>query len=100
MSGISRDDVIHVTRLAALEVPEAELGPLVSQLQSIVNMVEQLNEIPSVKDAPAYHAGPVRAALRADVIAPEALAYPPEEMAPGFAGGFFAVPRHTAMEDA
>jgi Asp-tRNA(Asn)/Glu-tRNA(Gln) amidotransferase C subunit len=45
MSGISRDDVLHVARLSALEVPEAELDHLVAQLKSIVAMVEQLNEV-------------------------------------------------------
>ena len=99
MSGIGREEVIHVSRLAAIEVPEAELDGLVSQLQSIVHMVEQLNEI-AVKEAPAFHAGPSEAELREDVIAPEPLAHPLAEMAPGFVSGFFAVPRHTAMEEA
>lgn len=100
MSGIGRNEVIHVARLAALEVPEPELDGLVSQLQGIVQMVEQLNEIPAVGDAPAFHAGPSEAELRDDVVAPEPLAHPLAEMAPGFVSSFFAVPRHTAMEDA
>ncbi len=100
MSGIGRDEVLHVARLSALEVPEAELGTLVTQLQNIVQMVEQLNEIPAVKEAPAFHAGPSEAELRHDVVTPEPLAHPLAEMAPGFVSGFFAVPRHTAMEEA
>lgn len=97
MSTIGRQDVIHVAQLASLEVPEADLPQLVDQLQRIVAMVGQLAEVP-VAGAPAFHAGPDRAELRDDVVAPEALARSPAEMAPGFAGEFFTVPRHTAME--
>ena len=100
MSGISRDDVLHVERLSALEVPEGELDHLVAQMKSIVAMVEQLNEVTVAGKAPPFNAGPARAELRADVVAPQPLAHFPAEIAPGFSGGFFAVPRHTAMEEA
>lgn len=98
MGAISRNDVLHVARLAALEVPEADLPQLVDQLQRIVAMVGQLAEIPAAETAPDFHAGPASVALRADTMAPEPLAHPLAMMAPGFAGSFFAVPRHTAME--
>jgi aspartyl-tRNA(Asn)/glutamyl-tRNA(Gln) amidotransferase subunit C len=99
MSGISRDDVVHVARLSALEVPEAELDHLVTQLQSIVAMVEQLNEVTVAGKAPPFNAAPAQAELRPDVVAPQPLAHAPAAFAPGFSGGFFAVPRHTAMEE-
>jgi aspartyl-tRNA(Asn)/glutamyl-tRNA(Gln) amidotransferase subunit C len=97
MSNIGRDQVLHVARLAALDVPEADLPALVEQLQRIVAMVDQLGEA-QVEGAPRFLAGPARADLREDLLAPEPLAAPPSTFAPGFAGGFFAVPRHTAME--
>ena len=100
MSGITRDDVLHVARLSALEVPDAELPRLVEQLQSIVAMVEQLNEVTVAGKAPPFNAGPAEAELRADVVAPPPLAHSLDRMAPGFVGGFFSVPRHTAMEEA
>ena len=100
MSGISRDDVLHVARLSALEVPEAELDHLVAQMKSIVAMVEQLNEVSVEGKATPFTAGPTQAELRPDVVAPQPLAHPLAAMAPGFAGDFFAVPRHTAMEEA
>jgi len=99
MSGITRDDVLHVARLSALEVPDAELDHLVDQLQRIVAMVDQLGEVTVAGKAPPFNAGPARAELRADVIAPELLSRSPAEIAPGFSGGFFSVPRHTAMEE-
>ena len=98
MSTIDRNDVLHVARLAALEVPEQDLPQLVEQLQRIVAMVGQLGEIPAAETAPGFHAGPDAVALRSDVIAPEPLAHPLSSMAPGFSGTFFTVPRHTAME--
>ena len=66
MSGISRDDVLHVARLSALEVPEAELDHLVTQMKSIVAMVEQLNEVTVDGEGPAVQRrpGPGRAASR------------------------------------
>lgn len=99
MSGITKNDVLHVARLSALEVPDAELDHLVDQLQRIVAMVDQLGEVTVAGKAPPFNAGPAQAELRADVIAPEPLAHPLDKMAPGFSGGFFSVPRHTAMEE-
>ena len=59
MSGISRDDVLHVARLSALEVPEGELDHLVAQMKSIVAMVEQLNEVSVEGKATPFNAGPM-----------------------------------------
>ncbi len=98
MSNISRDDVLHVAALAALEVPEHELAPLVDQLRRIVTMVDQLSEVPAAEKALPFVAGPSRAGLRPDALAPEPLAHPPAAMSKGFKAGFFTVPRHTAME--
>lgn len=98
MSTIGRDEILHVAKLAALEVPERDLPHLVEQMRRIVDMVERLNEVPAAEQAPPFLAGPAQAALRADAVAPEGLTHPPAAMAPGFAEGFFAVPRHAAME--
>jgi len=98
MTTIGRDEVLHVARLSALEVPEADVPKLVEQMQRIVAMVDQLAEV-QVAGAPPFQAGPPSAELREDVLAPEPLARPPATFAPGFAEGFFAVPRHAAMED-
>ncbi|MCU0619904.1 MAG: aspartyl/glutamyl-tRNA amidotransferase subunit C [Gemmatimonadales bacterium] len=98
MTQIGREEVLHVARLAALEVPEAELPALVEQLRRIVAMVDQLAEA-DTSGAPAFLAGPAAVALRPDHLAPEPLARPPAAFAPGFTDGFFAVPRHAAMEE-
>jgi aspartyl-tRNA(Asn)/glutamyl-tRNA(Gln) amidotransferase subunit C len=98
MTAIGRDEVLHVARLSALEVPEADVPKLVEQMQRIVAMVDQLAEV-QVAGAPPFLAGPAKAELRADELAPEPLAHEPASFAPGFSEGFFAVPRHAAMEE-
>jgi aspartyl/glutamyl-tRNA(Asn/Gln) amidotransferase C subunit len=96
---IGREEVLHVASLAALKVPDDELLTLVNQLQSIVDFVAQLGEVPAAEAAAPFVMGPAQVALRADVVHPEPLAHSPAEMAPEFAGGLFTVPRHTAMEE-
>jgi len=98
MTAIGRDEVLHVARLSALEVPEADVPKLVEQMQRIVAMVDQLAEV-QVEGAPPFLAGPAKAELRDDELAPEPLAHKPASFAPGFSEGFFAVPRHAAMEE-
>ena len=100
MSRISPKSTLYPAPLLSRSGQAAELDHLVTQLQSIVAMVEQLNEVTVAGKAPPFNAGPAQVELRPDVLAPEPLAHPLASMAPGFAGDFFAVPRHTAMEEA
>ncbi len=72
---------------------------LVSQLQSIVEFVAQLDAVPANPSATAFVAGPDHVTLRADVVAPEPLMHSPASMAPEFTADLFTVPRHTAMEE-
>jgi aspartyl-tRNA(Asn)/glutamyl-tRNA(Gln) amidotransferase subunit C len=95
---IRREDVLHVARLAELDVAEADLPRLVEQMGRIVGFVEQLNEVPASEQAPPFLAGPDRTPLRADEIASVRLVRPPSAVAPEFTQGFFAVPRLGAME--
>jgi aspartyl-tRNA(Asn)/glutamyl-tRNA(Gln) amidotransferase subunit C len=97
---IGRKDVLHVARLAELDVPEADLPRLVEQLGSIVAFVDQLSEVPAGEEAPPFLAGPASVPLRPDVVRPAPLARPPAELAPEFRHGFFVVPRLGAMEGA
>lgn len=95
---IGREDVLHVARLAELQVAEAEVAPLVQQLNGIVAFVAQLSgaEIPA--DTPEFTVGPFKATLRKDVVAPEPLARSPERMAPDWQDGFYVVPRLAHQE--
>ena len=96
---IGREEVRHVARLAELAVKESELDRLVEQLNRIVDYVAQLEQVPGDATTGSFLPGPHSVALREDVPAPIGLQYPPADMAPEFAEGFFLVPRHGAMEE-
>jgi aspartyl-tRNA(Asn)/glutamyl-tRNA(Gln) amidotransferase subunit C len=95
---IRREDVLHVARLAELDVAEADLPRLVEQMGRIVGFVEQLNEVPAGEQAPPFLAGPPQVPLREDEVHSVPLVRPPSSFAPEFIQGFFAVPRLGAME--
>jgi aspartyl-tRNA(Asn)/glutamyl-tRNA(Gln) amidotransferase subunit C len=97
---IRKEDVLHVARLAELEVAEADLPTLVEQTGRIVEFVAQLDEVPAGEQAPPFLAGPRKVALRPDEVRPGALARTPAQMAPEFQHGFFVVPKLGAMEGA
>jgi aspartyl-tRNA(Asn)/glutamyl-tRNA(Gln) amidotransferase subunit C len=96
---IGRNEVLHVARLAELAVHEGELDRLVGQLNRIVDYVAQLDRVPADRMAAPFLPGPQSVELREDLPGPVPLARPPAEIAPEFAGGFFLVPRHGAMEE-
>lgn len=95
---IGRKDVLHVAKLAELDVPDADLPRLVEQLGRIVAFVDQLREVPAGEEAPPFLAGPASVPLRPDEVRPAMLTRGPAELAPEFRHGFFVVPRLGAME--
>lgn len=97
---ITREDVLHISRLAELAVDDAEVDALAAQLDAIVGYVAQLDALPAEPGAEGFHPGPRALAWRDDEVRPEPLAILPAELAPEFRGGFFIVPRLPGMEDA
>src|SRR5262249_23826742 len=95
---IRREDVLHVARLAELDVAEADLPKLVDQMGGIVAFVERFIELPAGGRGPPFLAGPDRTPLREDVVDPVKLVRPPSSIAPDFSQGLFLVPRLGAME--
>jgi aspartyl-tRNA(Asn)/glutamyl-tRNA(Gln) amidotransferase subunit C len=95
---IREEDVLHVARLAELEVAPEDLAALVEQTARIVAFVAQLNEVPASEEAPPFLAGPPQVLLRPDEVHPAQLARAPADFAPEFRHGFFLVPRLEAME--
>ena len=96
---VSRDEVLHVAKLAELAVPEGEVDQLVDQFNRSLEYVAQLNQVDVGGAADQFLPGPAAVTLRDDVARPAALAHSPAELAPEFVDGFFVVPRHGAMED-
>ena len=95
---IRREDVLHVAKLAELDVAEEDMAKLVEQTGRIVDFVAQLNEVPAGEEAPSFLAGPSQVALRPDEVRPAMLTLSPAQMAPEFRHGFFVVPKLGAME--
>ncbi|PYO35627.1 MAG: hypothetical protein DMD37_04805 [Gemmatimonadetes bacterium] len=96
---ISREEVLHIARLAELDVVEEALPTLVEQMSRILDYVAQLNRLPTGETARPYVAGPDAIALRADEVKPWPLAFGPKQLAPAFRDGFFVVPRLEAFDD-
>ena len=95
---IGREAVLHVAKLAELQVAEPEVAALVKQLGGIVDFVDQLSKAEIPADTPEFSVGPAKVTLREDVVAPIPLERSPERMAPDWQDGFYVVPRLAHQE--
>jgi aspartyl-tRNA(Asn)/glutamyl-tRNA(Gln) amidotransferase subunit C len=95
---VTRDEITRVARLAALDVEAADMDELTRQVSRILDYVSQLASAgPHGARLLASETGHER--LRPDVVKPDALAFPPKNLAPSFKDGLFLVPGHAAQED-
>ncbi len=89
---IDRDQVLHVARLARLELSEAELDKMAGELSGILDHVERMNELDLEGVEPTTHVVQLENVLRADEPRPS---WPREEIlepAPDPDEGAFRVP--------
>ena len=90
---ITREDVLHIARLARLELSPAELERMRGQLDSILTYIDRLKALDVTGVEPTSHAVPLVNVMRDDEVVP---CLPQEEMlrnAPDRVGAFFRVPR-------
>ena len=90
---ISREDVVHVARLARLELGAADLERMREQLNSILTYIDKLKELDVEGVEPTSHAVPLVNVMREDEVAP---CFAQEAMlanAPDRVGELFRVPR-------
>jgi len=90
---ISRDDVVHVARLARLALTDADLETMREQLNAILSHIDALRGVDTAGIEPTSHAVPQFNVVRDDDPRP---CLSVEEMlanAPDRAGDFFRVPR-------
>ena len=84
---LSRDQVLHVARLARLELTEDELGRMSEELSKVLDHIERIGELGDLENVePTSHVIAVENALRADEPRPS---LPPEialQSAPGSGG--------------
>ena len=86
---LERDQVLHVARLARLQLGEEELQRMAGELSKVLDHIERIRELDLADVPPTSHVVDVTNALRADepipCLAPEvALAQAPEPVAGGF----------------
>ncbi|HSV92839.1 MAG TPA: Asp-tRNA(Asn)/Glu-tRNA(Gln) amidotransferase subunit GatC [Desulfobacterales bacterium] len=65
---ITRDEVLYVARLARLEVEEAATDKLAAQIGSILDYVDQLNQVDTAGVPPTSHALALTNAFREDTV--------------------------------
>jgi aspartyl-tRNA(Asn)/glutamyl-tRNA(Gln) amidotransferase subunit C len=90
---LSRDQVLHVARLARLELTEDEQQRMSEELSNVLDHIERIGELGDLADVePTSHVIAIENALRADEPRP---CLPREvvlEQAPAVADGGFLVP--------
>jgi aspartyl-tRNA(Asn)/glutamyl-tRNA(Gln) amidotransferase subunit C len=94
---IDREQVLHVARLARLELSEDEVGRMTTELSKILDHIEKIGELELEGVPPTSHVVEVTGALRADEPRPSL----PREVAfanaPDIADDGFRVPSPQAQ---
>ena len=90
---LSRDQVLHVARLARLELTGEEIERLQPELSKVLDWVETIEQLGDLEDVkPTSHVVEVENVLRADEPRPSLPAEKALESAPDAALGGFRVP--------
>jgi aspartyl-tRNA(Asn)/glutamyl-tRNA(Gln) amidotransferase subunit C len=90
---ISREEVVHVARLARLHFDDDELIRLQSELSTIIDYVQQIGRLDLAGVPPTAHAVAVQNVFRPDVPRPSLSQEDALANAPAVEAGHFAVPR-------
>jgi aspartyl-tRNA(Asn)/glutamyl-tRNA(Gln) amidotransferase subunit C len=94
---LRREQVLHVARLARLELTEEEVGRFSEELSKVLDWVDTIEELGNLEDVPpTSHVINVENALRADQPRPSMPVEKALESAPDAAQGGFRVPSPTA----
>jgi aspartyl-tRNA(Asn)/glutamyl-tRNA(Gln) amidotransferase subunit C len=89
---IDREQVLHVARLARLELTDEEVERMASELSGILEHVERINQLDLENVEPTSHVVAIENVLRPDTPRPS---WPRDDIlepAPDPAGGAFRVP--------
>lgn len=90
---VDADTVRRIAKLARIAVTEDEVGPLVGELNQILDWVEQLGEVPTEDVAPMTSAVAATARLRADDVTDGGVPDKVLGNAPDAREGHFTVPK-------
>jgi aspartyl-tRNA(Asn)/glutamyl-tRNA(Gln) amidotransferase subunit C len=89
---IDREQVLHVARLARLELSDDEVARMSEELSAVLDHIEKIGELDLDGVPPTTHVVEVSNALRPDVIEPSLPREVALENAPSVADGGFRVP--------
>ena len=89
---IDREQVLHVARLARLELSDEEVGRMSEELSDVLGHIEKIGELDLAGVPPTTHVVEVSNALRADVVAPSLPREVALRSAPAVAEHGFLVP--------
>jgi aspartyl-tRNA(Asn)/glutamyl-tRNA(Gln) amidotransferase subunit C len=90
---ISKSEVEHVALLARLKFNEDEIARFTTQLNSILDYMDQLKELDTSRVEPTFHAVARKNVLREDTILPSNPQEVALDNAPDGDRGFFRVPK-------
>ncbi len=94
---ITREDVLKIAKLARLELSSEETASFTTQLASILNYIDKLNELDTAGIEPMSHSTMAGAdtqyALRDDVVQPSLGQQTAVANAPDSEAGYFKVPK-------
>jgi aspartyl-tRNA(Asn)/glutamyl-tRNA(Gln) amidotransferase subunit C len=90
---ITREEVLHVARLARLSLSEAEVDRLRDQLDDILDYIRQLEALDTRDVIPTSHAVEMGTPFRDDAVRPFGDKEAILSNAPDRIGDFFRVPR-------
>lgn len=93
MSSLTKENVLHIAHLAAIELEEPEVATLQQDLSSILNYVDRLSELNTHGVVPTSHVHGVVNAFRDDVIKPSLSVDEALGNAPDSGNGGFRVPK-------
>src|SRR5579859_2472019 len=95
---LDRDQVLHVARLARLQLSEPELDRMAAELSKVLDHIEKIGELDVEGVPPTSHVVEVTDALRADEPAPSLSREVILAAAPEPVNGGFGVPTPGAAE--
>lgn len=90
---ISADDVTSIARLARLEIDPADIPGYAAQLSRILELVEQMNSVPTDGVEPMAHPLDLAARLRPDEVTEHDQREAFQALAPEVEAGLYLVPR-------
>ena len=90
---ISKEEVIYVAKLAALELKDDEVSKTIKELNEILGTIDDLQSISTLGVEPTSHVHGSVNAFRDDIIQDSLSNEQIAKIAPDFENGFFKVPK-------